>query len=480
MSTATTASAAPAARSDFPTWLPPMLVKELRQGLRTRGFVGAFVIFQLVMALMMIGTITTAQVTNEAARLSAAGTVNALFWGILAAQFLFVTPARALGSLQMEADSRTLDLLLLTRLSAWRIVVGKWASLMAQAGLLLIAMLPYGIVRYFAASADLVEDAQVCAALLGGCAVATAMGLWASGLPKLVRILAPVAMVFFGLSWQSLARSTVGVFSGGEPWLWCLDGALVLVFFLVTAVRRIAPAAESHVLLARGLPLLALLPVPILAWAGPGAGASLQWGFAVAFLAVVCAVELASLSKPMAAHWWAWARKGWWGRIVGRLVLPGWPSGLLYTLLVTGLIAVTALQNGVVPIGEAAHYVWMVMLGLVALVAPVIVLSFGGRAAARAPGGVYILTFGALSTFGAIAWGLSQASLQKFGGILPFARVLPGAGFWLSLGRDVVTTEVGVGQALFGLIVILIVFAQSMSYWKQLAVHEVRERLAKP
>ena len=260
---ATAATPTPAPRADFPTWLPPMLVKELRQGLRTRGFVGAFVVFQLLMALMMIGTVTSAALGNAGARAATAATVNAFFWTMLGVQLLAVTPARALGSLQSETDSRTLDLLLLTRLSAWRIVVGKWASLLAQAVLLLVAMLPYGIVRYFGGSVDLVDDAVVCAALLGGCAVVTAAGLWASGLPKIIRIAVPVVAIFFGQVWQQMFRTTSGLFAGGAWELWCLNGALVMVFFLVTAVRRIAPPAESHVLLARGLPLLALAPVPL-------------------------------------------------------------------------------------------------------------------------------------------------------------------------------------------------------------------------
>ena len=55
MTTATApAAAAPVAPAasivarDFPGWLPPMLVKELRQGLRTRGFVSTLVGFQAV------------------------------------------------------------------------------------------------------------------------------------------------------------------------------------------------------------------------------------------------------------------------------------------------------------------------------------------------------------------------------------------------------------------------------------------------
>ena len=68
------------------------------------------------------------------------GFMNGVFWFIVGLQLLLVTPARAFGGLRTEIDSRSLDLLVLTRLTAWRIVLGKWTSLMVQALLLVIAL----------------------------------------------------------------------------------------------------------------------------------------------------------------------------------------------------------------------------------------------------------------------------------------------------------------------------------------------------
>jgi len=489
MSTATATAPTPASepvssgvpRSDFPTWLPPMLVKELRQGLRTRGFVGAFVVFQLLMALMMIGTVTSASLGNEAARAATASTVNSFFWTLLTVQLLLVTPVRALGALQSEIDSRTLDLLLLTRLSAWRIVVGKWASLVAQSALLLVAMLPYGIVRYFGGSVDLVGDALTCVALLGGCAVITAIMLWASGLPKAVRLIVPVIAIFGGQLWRPLtmsfgARSPFGSWSGGDAALLWFNGALMLVFFLVAAVRRIAPVAESHALLARGLPLLALLPVPLLPQLTTNAVAAGQLVFAGIFLAVVCMIELASLRLPMAAHWRAWARRGTFGRFAGRLFLPGWPSALLYASLVCAIVVLAAYSLGLPTPGQAQRLIWIAVLALGALVLPTVVLSMFEQRAAKSPGALYGLVFGAMSTLAAIAAAMSSMFPVKYTGFETFARVLPVSGLWLSLGNDPLDTSVMVGQAAFVAIVLGVAFTQSRLYWRMLALHEVRDR----
>jgi hypothetical protein len=105
------------ARRDFPGWLSPMLVKELRQGLQTRGFVGTLVVFQIVMALAML---TVAFPTSPSVDLA-----SGLFWTVLGVQLLLVTPSRAVGGLQEEVGARTLDLLLLTQLDAARIEIGR-------------------------------------------------------------------------------------------------------------------------------------------------------------------------------------------------------------------------------------------------------------------------------------------------------------------------------------------------------------------
>src|SRR5689334_3086525 len=89
-----------APRIDFPTWLPAMLVKELRQGLRTKGFVGTLVGFQVVMTLVTVFAVAGG---------ADSGTFQMLqfsFWAVLLVQLLLITPARAMSGLQAELESR--------------------------------------------------------------------------------------------------------------------------------------------------------------------------------------------------------------------------------------------------------------------------------------------------------------------------------------------------------------------------------------
>src|SRR5688500_15079130 len=88
------------AHHDFASWLPAMLVKELRQGLRTRGFVGIFIGFQILMVITMLTTVLGAVLSANAGRAAASNSMSGLFWALLTIQLGLIIPARALSSLQ--------------------------------------------------------------------------------------------------------------------------------------------------------------------------------------------------------------------------------------------------------------------------------------------------------------------------------------------------------------------------------------------
>lgn len=486
MNTATVAPRIPppVPQIDFPTWLPAMFVKELRQGLRTRGFVVAFMAFQILMALLMMGAVVGSDAMAPGARAGTAAAVNGFFWTLLTVQLLLVTPARALGSLQTEIETRSLDLLLLTRLTAWRIVFGKWASLVAQSVLLLVAMLPYGIVRYFAGSADLVSDAGTCVALLGVCAVLTAAGLWSSGMSKLVRVVLVIAIVLGTNIWRAVATGSAGSivmpFTRMNTAMLFFDGALALVFFLVAAVRRIAPPAENHAFLARVLPIIALLPVPAWALAGRSALATGQFLFAACFTLLVCAAELGSVRAPMTVHLRPWLARGPLGHFVGRFALPGWPSALIYTIVaVAGPTVVLLSVSGVVPPRDVMRVAWLGLLALGALTFPVVALAVFERTATRSAGSLYGLVLGAMSAFAATTAALAAAFPARYGWLQDLARLLPVSGFWLSLGGTELTDRTMVIQGMLILAGLGFAWWKSPGYWQQIALMESRERAAR-
>lgn len=467
-------STSPPAKVDFPTWLPPMLVKELRQGMRTRGFVGAMIVFQLLMVLLMVSNLVGGSFASPAARAATFSVVNGFFWVLLTVQMLVGTPLRALGGLRAEIDTGALDLLVLTRMSAWRIVLGKWGSLMAQALLLMIAMLPYGVVRYFGGSVDLVQDAERCLALIGGCAVITAIALWASSMPRAMQIVVPIVLVVVLQFSTMMARSGAPIFTSTAALpaaIWWFDGAVLMAYFLIASVRRIAPPSDNHVAVARALSVLPLLSVPIWAKFNSSGTTQVQFVSAAIFLAITAIVELASTRVPMAVQWQPWSRRGFGGKIIGRFVMPGWPSALWFVLL-AGLATVSiAHWPGLFTPDGVERATWLIGLLVGGLVVPVVVIDLLPTASVKMPLAVYTIVFGAPTVLAVFATAAARGTWLE-----DFARVLPISSFWLSLDNDPKFSSAHWAQ--FGVAGVFIVVAllRARPYWEQLRAYEILAR----
>jgi len=295
------------------------------------------------------------------------------------------------------------DLLVLTRLTAWRIVLGKWVSLVAQSALLTAAMLPYGVVRYYLGPVDLANDLLAVVAMLLGSALLTAVALWASGWPKGVRALAGIALVVGFMPVMAMLSDMLRYYGRGyggpgpfalfsvSSWTWrqvltlgvlLYDAGLVGLFSLVQAARKLAPAAENHALTTRALALLALLPPPVIA-----AGAGRAWGgeesalghlaLSGAALLIVCGMEVSAVAQPLRVHSRPWWRRGSWHTLVGRFALPGWPSAALFCVvaLVCVFAAAVVCDNLVDLPFDLRFGAWWLALGWAALVFPALVLS---------------------------------------------------------------------------------------------------------
>ena len=114
-------------RADFADWLSPMLVKELRQGVRTRVFVLLFILLQLLMLLDLVAE--PARRRHRAGRLGRHGVFLDHGGGCPS---LVILPIGGLNAVGGEIKANTLELIFLTRLTAFRIVFGKWCALFAQ------------------------------------------------------------------------------------------------------------------------------------------------------------------------------------------------------------------------------------------------------------------------------------------------------------------------------------------------------------
>jgi len=321
---------------DFASWLPPMLVKELRQGVQSGVFFWTFLLFQAALFLLF-----SLQVLVVDAEPAAVGIFSFFFWLAAVAGVAVLVPLRGLGAIGGERQGNALDLLQVTRLSATRIVVGKWAALVAQSGLVAATLLPYLVIRYFFGGVDVLRDLAGLGSILVAAAGVAAAAIALSTLPLWLRIgsgLAAGGAVFFGL--VAILEGAFGrSFFSWMGWetvagLLAIAAAYTLAC-LEFAAARIAPPAENHALRQRLLALLVAAAWPLAGWCGTReAAVGTVFGTAPLLVATAVAtlVERPSRLRTLFA---GFRRGGPAGRLAATFLAPGWASGLVFLGILT-------------------------------------------------------------------------------------------------------------------------------------------------
>jgi len=342
---------AASSQADFKDWLSPMLVKELRQGLRSRVFVSAFYLCQALMILTTVLQMISASIPNNVGDM--AGFMNAIFWFMIGVPLLFVMPLRGFGALHAEIKAGTLELVFLTRLSAWKIAAGKWLALVVQTLLLICSVLPYVVLRYFVGGVDLIDDLQKVAFLLTGSALLTAATIALSPYEsKLVRALFIFGMIFAaqfiaGIFFTWLAVGQLNP-TGTAPWAGYLAGAVFAIAFIALALElaasKIAPPAENHALIKRLIGLAVLLFAVIFSFFT--SEQEMVFGFAILFFVPVLIDALAEPLRFVRSHHASFSRFPSGAVILRIFFLPGWVSGFWFTVLLAAVLSLGMLISG--------------------------------------------------------------------------------------------------------------------------------------
>lgn len=315
---------------DFHDRLSPMVVKEVRQGLRSRTFIVTFMILHLALVIWSAAFLS--------ADASGGRGSDGFFWFILFCS-LAAIGFRGMGAVKGERDAKTLELLQLTRLTAWNIVAGKWISLMTEAVMVVAGVLPYFVLRYYFGTLNLVEDALVVVILLAGCGLLCAGMVMISCLGRVLGIIAKIGAFLFGLQmlFGMLAFMFNGrgvLFTGGLA-----DNAGVVALYVLLAVpyamialgvsaASVATASEN---LATRQRLWALtLPVPgLIAWAcgmsdsifGPLLACALPAYAVVVFESVL---RRSNTSLPLYAEVFAKSWRRWMAWLLAPTMGAGW------------------------------------------------------------------------------------------------------------------------------------------------------------
>lgn len=271
----------------------PLVVKEVRQGLRARIFWASFGLMLLACLVIALVAYTTVRGTRFGSH--GRGFFFAFFLCLGVVHFLII-PYNAYRSLAREREDETWVLLALTGLGPRRILRGKVASFLVQAGLYAAAAGPFLLFSYYLNGIDLPTILLVLVlgavwltflTVLSVCAATLADGRLGRSLVNFL-----VLMGLMGAMAQGLGAAFAVVEEGyrllreGEAWLFMGASLVVMLSYawllFETAAARLSLYTENYT---RG-PRLALV---------------VQMGLAVLLTAVVWLMERRDEDVPVVA-----------------------------------------------------------------------------------------------------------------------------------------------------------------------------------
>jgi hypothetical protein len=304
---------------DFADRWPAMVVKELRQGLRARGFVVPFLVLHaLVLGAVAVEYLLTRTGSGGSPWRGMITEGPGLFWLAVYGVVAGVMPLRLMESLRGESDGRNAELLLLGGLTRWQIVRGKWLVQAVLTLLSLVSLLPYMLVRYFFGGVELVPNAfsfvSVTAAALGmsGCVVG-ASGYAGLGMRFFVIAVAGLLLTLAGLSTETMIANARGVARLSDLSLFAYIYGYAILFHALYAMIGLQ-LGRAHLKLfltpheispTKGMVAM-LLTAPFMLLAG--GIATCGWGSILVLMLLIYAVSAFDKTPPGAE--WAVRRPG--------------------------------------------------------------------------------------------------------------------------------------------------------------------------
>ena len=457
------------ATRDFPEWLSPMVVKELRQGMRSRMFVVSFLLLHAAMILLaFLGLALAANRIDP-------GPTTGFFWTIIGALLLVVMPLSGLGSVANERQANTLELIFLTRLTTRRILAGKWLAIVAQTALLVCAVLPYAVLRYFLGGVNLTGDLLILLGLMLGSALLSGIAVGLSPhASRLTRILLGIGII---VGVQFLYPLLAFAFASGpvrgaprmgwsEHFGFTAIGVLLLLLMLEFGASKIAPPAENHSTSRRLIGcaafvlhmVYALLPRP-----------SAVGSAAFVLLIAICIGALCEPPVLLPSIYRPFVRRGFFGRLAGRLLYPGWQSGVLFTLAM--LLGTAALGWRVFP-AKSPEWTWWAHINVAGAVLLPAALMRTIIPNARRPLGIYVaiqIALAFLTGFAAILESLNLVDLRLPLAVIPTCGLLLGAGGAIA---EYFLEFVLIGSGCITLLSIVLLLIRTRRPWQEITLVE--------
>ncbi len=328
-----------------------MLVKELRQGLKGVSFMILFIAIQVILGVLIFGHSFSSSYNNTGRDIS-----TSVFICIGLATCV-LQPLRAISAIGSEIKENTIDLMVITKLSAWRIVFGKWISLVSQSALIIAAVTPYLILRYFFGGMQLFAELMVLFTIFLASAGFTAIFVGISSLPSLIlRGLIGLGCAFF------IGMGVVAIFSNSfgyravielcsfqfpeavSVYLLLVLGAIYLGWLALDyGAGSIAPISENRSTPRR---LICLGIIVVLAIVIAMSDRDFRQAAPIFMLILSVPISIITLTEhpfTTATVSVPFVRKGILGKIGSYFLYPGWASGLNFVMILFGLTLLSSL-----------------------------------------------------------------------------------------------------------------------------------------
>jgi ABC-type transport system involved in multi-copper enzyme maturation permease subunit len=228
-------------KHDLPEGLDPMTAKELWQSLRRGSFVYPFLAIQLFAVVAMAVEFQSGHATQST---DYTGLLNVWllgtsgpFWMVVAVICMLVMPLGGLFLMGQELEEGNHELLLLTKLDRWKVVIGKFATLWGLCALTFISLLPYVVVRYMVGGIEWWHEAACAGTVLGGSAMLSAGAIGASAfLHTGARI--TVMVLFLGSMLAGCLITLLGAAmqTGGCGWLYHFTAFAAIICYSVVGL----------------------------------------------------------------------------------------------------------------------------------------------------------------------------------------------------------------------------------------------------
>ncbi len=366
--------------TDFSDRLSPMLVKELRQGLRAKTFIMVFLSLQVILSIMLLSA------SASSASEQAGSVVSNMIFIFFAIAVLVVQPMRGVAALASEIKSNTIDMMVLTRLSAWRIVYGKWVAIISQSALILVTIIPYLILRYFFGGMNLVGEIVFLGLIFLTSMALTAVTVGLSGSASaIIRALIPlfgIPLLFISMIGFTFGRGSNNIIEVCS--LDTIESVVGILLYVISILylgwsalslgaSLIAPAAENHSTIRRCITLVLLIGlIPVVLYSSIEQEIIAMLSLILVIPALVTALTETTLLLPVQRLQFIKIKLL---RNVGGLFLqPGLAGGIIFSALLIAMVLGIAGAHPQISIDSDVLITLLALIGTLLL--PAVIQSY--------------------------------------------------------------------------------------------------------